>query len=174
MVGTESSWKACRQRTHSTRRRRNVLAAERNCFGRAYEKRTLPRTFGLPRIVDANSSFNVQKGKNGQKLSTCGPWTVLRARRIREKVIGRTRTIFARSVWCRRHSLAPLMLHEPSGDHCRSKLLHPLIQDGAGLLSEIGRVSEARKLVTLQRIARSGKQEFPRGTDVVSGHVIFS
>jgi hypothetical protein len=174
MVGTELSWKACRQRTHSTRRRRNALAAEPNCFDRKYKTRTLPRTFGLPRIVDAKSSVSAQKAKNRQKLSACGRRTVLQARRICEKIIGHTRTIFARSIWCRRRGLAPLMLDKPSGDHCRSKFLYPLIQDGAGFLSEICRMSETRKLVTLQRIARSGKQEFPRGTDVVSGHVIFS
>jgi len=165
--------KTHKQLTDSGERFNSGRVEAANCFVRDHAQRTLRRALDQVHLCEPKAAFAFRKDKNKPQILRCGPRTARRAHRIREEIIGRARSIFAlRFVRRRRHDLSPLLFQKPSGHHCRSKLLHPLVQDRAGLLSQIGCKSESREFVTLQRIARSRQQEFPRRTSVVSGHVI--
>jgi len=55
------------------------------------------------------------------------------------------------------------LFDEAAGEHGRGVFLEPLIEQGGDLLAEIGGVAEARKLIGLQSIARSGEKKLPGG-----------
>ena len=87
-------------------------------------------------------------------------------RSIRKKVIGHGMSIFGErfaggSVFHRLWRALPL-LHQPARQHGRGVFFQPGVEQLSDLLAEIGGVAQARKLVTLQRIARSRVQELPR------------
>ena len=63
------------------------------------------------------------------------------------------------------------LLDEPAREHGAGVLFHPLIEQSANLLAEIGGVSEARKFVALERIARSREKKLPRRLGWGTGHV---
>ena len=166
--------KTHKQLTGSGERFNSGRVEAANCFVRNHRQRTLRRALDQVHLGEPKAAFAFWKDKNARQILRCRARTARRAHRIREKIIGRTRGIFA--LWFvrrGRRDLAPFLFQKPSGHHCRSKLLHPLVQDRAGLLSQIGCKSESREFVALKRIARSRQQEFPRRTGVVSGHVIF-
>jgi hypothetical protein len=110
----------------------------------------------------------------------------LRARLIREKIIGhgvcgliprfpgrrafigahRSRRAFALLARC----WALALLHQPARQHGRGIFFQPGIQQLRDLLAQIGRVAKPRKLVALQGIARSRKQELPGRLGFVGAH----
>ncbi len=101
----------------------------------------------------------------------CGARILLRQRRIREEVIGRTIAVLGlRSTRARGENLARLMLHQPASEHGGGKFLHPLIQHRAHLLAKIRGVSQARKFVALETVTRCRQQELPRGECMTAGH----
>ena len=98
------------------------------------------------------------------------------ARSIREKIIGhsmrglasrftgsRSPVIARRLLACRASRGGVLaFLHQPARQHGRGVFFQPGVEQLSDLLAEIGGVAQARKLVTLQGIARSRVQELPR------------
>ena len=62
------------------------------------------------------------------------------------------------------------LLDQPAREHGASVFFHPLIEQSANLLAEIGGMREARKLVALKRIARSREKKFPRRLGWGTGH----
>ena len=62
------------------------------------------------------------------------------------------------------------LLDEPAGEHGGSVFLHPLIEQSANLLVEIGGVGKTGKFVALERIARRREKELPRRLGSWTGH----
>ena len=54
------------------------------------------------------------------------------------------------------------LFDQPARQHGCRVLLDPFIEKSGNLLSKIGRMTEAREFITLQRSARSREQELPR------------
>jgi hypothetical protein len=63
------------------------------------------------------------------------------------------------------------LLDQPSRQHGAGVLFHPLIEQSANLLAEIGGMSKTRKFVALERIARSREKKLPRRLGWGRGHV---
>jgi hypothetical protein len=61
-------------------------------------------------------------------------------------------------------------LEKHASDHGVGILVDPLIEERIDFLAEIGGVSEARKLVTVQSVAGSGEEKFPRWLGAARGH----
>jgi hypothetical protein len=93
---------------------------------------------------------------------------------VSEKIIGRTGAIdvlavgAGRGIACIRGALA--LGDEPARYGSRGVFFEPLIHQRSDLLAEVGGVTKARQLVTLQAVARSSKQELPGGLGMVTGH----
>lgn len=93
---------------------------------------------------------------------------------IRKKIIGhRMHSIAAR--WGARKDVrgprgAFPLLEKPPGQHGRGVFLHPLIDQRANFLPEIGGVSQTRKLKALQGVPRSREKELPRWQSRAGGH----
>jgi hypothetical protein len=62
------------------------------------------------------------------------------------------------------------MTNADASDHGVGILVDPLIEERIDFLAEIGGVSEARKLVTVQSVAGSGEEKFPRWLGAARGH----
>ena len=62
-------------------------------------------------------------------------------------------------------------LEEHASDHGVGIFVEQLIDKRIDFLAEIGGVAEARKFVTVQSVAGSGKEEFPRRLGAAGGHV---
>lgn len=62
------------------------------------------------------------------------------------------------------------LLDQPAREHGAGVLFHPLIEQGANLLAEIGGVAKAREFVTLKRVARSREKKLPRRLGWGTGH----
>ena len=118
--------------------------------------------------------------------SRAGAKSGLRARSIREKIIGhgvcgiapriagrrgfmvahRSRRAFA--LLARGRMLA--LLHQPARQHSRGTFFQPAIQQLRDLFAEIGRVAKPRKLIALQGIAGSGEKKLPGRLGFTSAH----
>ena len=93
--------------------------------------------------------------------------------RIGKKVIGRGNDVrglfcagrrgFARS----RGVLA--LINQPTGYGCGGIFFKPLVHQRADLFAKVGGMAEARELITLQAITRSGQQKLPGGAGGGSG-----
>lgn len=82
----------------------------------------------------------------------------------------RRKQSLARSVFRdARRTLA--LLDQPAREHGAGVLFHPLIEQRANLLAEIGGVGKARELVALERVARSREKKLPRRLGWGTGHV---
>jgi hypothetical protein len=98
-------------------------------------------------------------------------------RGIREKIIGhgwsaiRFGLAGSRRVDLRRTGT---LLHQPARQHGGGIFLEPLVEQGVDLLSKVGGVAQPRQFITLQTIARSGKQKFPGRLRLVARHGCFS
>jgi len=97
-----------------------------------------------------------------------------RDRALRKKVIGRSRAAFpdgfrGGSV-LRRLMRTLAMFHQPARQHSGRIFLHPEIEQRANFLPEIGGMAKARKLVTLQGVARCREKELPRRLGSVVVH----
>ena len=117
-------------------------------------------------------------------FTSCGAANYIKRRgSIRKNIIGhatgnaggrgmpvRLKQFLARGV--RGVAWRPLaLLDEPPREHGASVLFHPLIEQRANLLAEIGGMAETRKLIALQRIARCREKELPRRLGVGTRHV---
>jgi hypothetical protein len=174
MAGLFLYGKAHKQFTDSGKRFNSGNVEAAKCFDREREALTLHHALDRVHLGESKTVFSSKKDKNALRILSRRPRTARRPLGILEEVIGRARGIFAFCFARRRgHDVAALMFQKPSRHHRRSKFLHPLVKDWTGLLSKIGGKGKARKFVTLQSIARSRQQEFPRGAGVVSGHVIY-
>jgi hypothetical protein len=67
--------------------------------------------------------------------------------------------------------IAFAQLEEHASDHGVRIFVNPLIEKRIDFLTQIGGVTKARKFVTVQGVAGSGKEEFPRRLGAAGGHV---
>jgi len=66
--------------------------------------------------------------------------------------------------------IALAQLEENASDHGVGILIDPLIQQRIDFLAQIGGVTQTRKFVTVQSVAGSGEEEFPRRLGAAGGH----
>lgn len=82
-------------------------------------------------------------------------------RRSGRGVAVRGKQPFARSVFGK--AGRPFALFDqPAREHGAGVLFHPLIEQSANLLAEIGGMTETREFVALERVARSREKKLPR------------
>ena len=62
------------------------------------------------------------------------------------------------------------LLDEQASEHGAGVFLHPLVEQSANLLAEIGGVGKTRKFIALKRIARRREKELPRRLGSWTGH----
>ncbi|HYY72160.1 MAG TPA: hypothetical protein VE778_01070 [Candidatus Bathyarchaeia archaeon] len=62
------------------------------------------------------------------------------------------------------------LFDQPAREHGAGVFFHPLVEQGANLLAEIGGMGKAREFVTLERIARRREKKFPRRLGLGTGH----
>ena len=62
------------------------------------------------------------------------------------------------------------LLDQPAREHGAGVLFHPLIEQRANLLAEIGGMGKTRKFVALERIPRSREKKLPRRLGWGTGH----
>lgn len=149
-------------------------AMTRGCGQTKHHGLSTPMSLAKSSRLGGKSHGKVQNER--RKIVITSRWAAICERRygpLREIVIGRAHAVIARrpvrgnGVVRDRRALA--LLHQPAREHGGGVLLDPLIEQRANLPAEIGGVAEARKLVALQRGARSGEQEFPRGLRFMNG-----
>ncbi len=63
------------------------------------------------------------------------------------------------------------LFDEPAGEQGAGVLFHPLIEQSANLLAEIGSMGKTGKFIALERIARGREKELPRRLGLGTGHV---
>lgn len=63
------------------------------------------------------------------------------------------------------------LFDQPAREHGAGILFHPLIEQSANLLAEIGGMTETRKFVALERVAGSREEKLPRRLGWGTGHV---
>ncbi len=122
--------------------------------------------------------FNGDVRASSQKMgfTSCGAPSCRRRRgSIRKNIIGhrmpfRFEQFLARGV-LRGARRAFALLDEPASEHGAGIFFHPLIEQGANFLAEIGGMAETGKLVALERIARSREKKFPRRLSLGARHV---
>jgi len=66
--------------------------------------------------------------------------------------------------------IAFAQLEEHASDHGVGILVNPLIEKRIDFLTQIGGVTKARKFVTVQSVAGSGEEKFPRRLGAAGGH----
>jgi hypothetical protein len=66
--------------------------------------------------------------------------------------------------------IALAQLEEHASDHGVGIFVDPLIEEGIDFLAQIGGVTKARKFVTVQSVAGSGEEKFPRRLGAARGH----
>ncbi len=126
---------------------------------------------GIGDIFSTRASNKLQNPcKNSGRAAIYGR----RGGSIRKKVIGhRMRSIapgFRVGKDVGRTGRAISLLQEQARQHGGSVLLHPLVQQSADFLAEIGGMREPRQLKTLQGVPRSGKKELPGWLGRAGGH----
>jgi len=136
---------------------------------------TLPEPNGRHLVsARAGGKLRIERRKIGftsSRASVCGR----RDGPIRKKIIGHGMSIFrerfsSESIFRRLLRTLPLF-HQPARQHGGGVFLHPKVEKRADLLAEIGGMAETREFKTLQRVARSGEKELPRGLGLVVVHV---
>src|SRR5579859_6387414 len=149
-------------------------------------RRTPGNRFGKSAGLAGNAPKSCRTARFLGCRSRTGPKFGWRARCIREKIIGRSRSALSAGfrgsspfVASRRVSRkigvladggALALLHQPAGQHRGAILLQPGVQQLSDLLAEIGGVAEPGKFITLQRIAGSGEQKLPGRLGFVRAH----
>jgi hypothetical protein len=121
--------------------------------------------------------FNATTRKKSQKTCKTSGWAAvygLRGSSIRKKIIGHgMRSIvvgLAGGKYIRHPGSALTLLQKQAREHGGSVFFHPLIEQSANFLAEIGSVSETRQFKALQGVPRSGKKELPRWLSRSGGH----
>ena len=131
------------------------------------------RTFGRENSCGGNS-LTASLRREASRHSSCrSARSMLRARGIREEIIGHRMTSFLPGNGCRRLGRFTFaVFHEPTREHGGRSLLNPLIHEGSHLLAKIRGMAQAREFVRLKTVARGGQQKFPRRLNVVAGHSV--
>ena len=125
-------------------------------------RHVLRRPLDLDCVFVVSNYFRSAKNLLTASNSPSFTETCLRRRRIREEIIGRTSGLSLVSIAARRQDFARLMLHQPTRQHGRGKLFHPLIEHWGNFLSQIGRVAQSRQFIALKTVTRCGQEELPR------------
>ena len=103
--------------------------------------------------------------RRGGERSIAAARNVWASESIRQKIIGHRMAVcgsrfgggLVRSgLGFRGENRAFALLDQPAGDHGVGVFVEPLVEQGRDLLTEIGRVTEAREFVALQGVAGSG------------------
>src|SRR5579871_1673090 len=119
MLGAALRWETEHQGVHSREVRNARCVEAENRFDRERSLRTRLHILDQAHRGDAKTVWDARIEKNAPEISSCGTRTVLRPRRIREKIIGRTIGVFrlrcGSSVRRGGRRLAPLMLQKPAG-----------------------------------------------------------
>ena len=98
---------------------------------------------------------------------------------IRQKIIGHRMAVggnrpgnylLRRSLDVGGAHVAFAQLEEHTSDHGVGIFVDPLIEERIDFLAQIGGVTQARKFVTVQGVARSGEEEFPRRLGAAGSH----
>jgi hypothetical protein len=114
-----------------------------------------------------------------RKMAITSCWTAVgrgRSRPIRKNVIGHAIPVRILGEQIRERNgfvgvrSALALVHQKAREHGFGIFLDPLLEERGDLLAEIGGVAEAREFEALKRVARSGKQEFPRELGFMNGH----
>src|SRR5208282_3839162 len=120
------------------------------------------------------SSAAVNKRQNPYKTSEGAAVYGLRGGSIRKKIIGHGMRAFSAQIACRKHVRRPdgpfALLEKPARQHGGGVLLHPLIEQRANFLAEVGRVGQTGQFKALQGVSRSGKKELPGWLRRACGH----
>src|SRR5271169_4336847 len=151
----------------------NSVARAAGAFARA--QRSTPSASGAKQSISGMfSSKAANKLQNTYKTSGRATIYGLRGGSIRKKIIGHGMRAFvvqfARGKHVRRPGGAFSLFEKPARQHGGGVFLHPLINQRANFLAEIGGVRETRQFKTLQGIPRSREQELPRRLSRASGH----
>ncbi len=117
-------------------------------------------------IGDIFSAKATSKQRNPLKISGRGAVYGPRGGSIRKKIIGHgMRSVLAGlggGKYLGRPCGALALLHQPSRQHGGGVFLHPLIDQSANFLTEIGGVGQTRQFKALQGVPGSGEKELPR------------
>jgi len=122
--------------------------------------------------AERNQELTEKQHRNGETLRV-PTGTVARSESIRQKIIGHRIGSASsgfrggRLLWTENRDLA--LANQPAREIGGGIFVEPLIEQRGNLLAQIGGVAEARKLIALQGIARSGEKEFPRRLGARSG-----
>jgi hypothetical protein len=120
------------------------------------------------------SSTAANKLQNPYKTSEGAAVYGLRGGSIRKKIIGHGMRAFVAQISGTKHIRRPgcplALVEKPARQHGGGVLLHPLIQQSANFLAEIGRVGQTGQFKTLQGVSRSGKKELPGWLRRACGH----
>ena len=111
---------------------------------------------------------------HGAGETLCTPaGTVMRSETIRQKIIGHRIAAaagrFGHGRLFRPEDRDLALPNQPPRQVSRGVFVEPLIQQRGNLLPQIGGMAQARKLITLQGIARRREKEFPRRLGARSG-----
>ena len=161
----ETRWWETLARTGSARAESAFARAPRNTLS------------GSKANQNVRDMFSARSSKRVQKTRKTSGWAAiygLRASSIRKKIIGHgMRPIppgFGRGERVGHPRGAFALLHQPSRQHGGCIFLHPLIQQSANFLAEIGSMSQTRQFKTLQGVSGSGKKELPGRLRRARGH----
>ena len=117
--------------------------------------------------------------RRGGERSITAARNVWASESIRQKIIGHRMAVcgsrfgggLVRSgLGFRGENRALTLFDQPARDHCVGVFVEPLVEQGRDLLTEIGRVTEAREFVALQGVAGSGEKEFPGRLGAIGVH----
>lgn len=132
------------------------------------------RCIAEPSIVAIFRPGAIKKLPNAYKTSGLAPVFGLWSGPIRKKVIGhgmrRVAARFALGKHFRNAQRAFTLLQKQPREGCVGVVVHPLIDQRANFLAEIGGMREPRQFKALQRILRSREKKLPRGLGRTNGH----
>ncbi len=168
-----------------------VALARCECEGTVHLlRRRLLRTLVSPWLGRSENGITwLEKNIDTRKSRAASSRTArmgLRSRLIREEIIGYRmrarrgvravqpvgRPRFRAGLRLRDVERALMLLHEPAREHSGGIFLQPRVQQLADLLAKIGGMTEPRKFVALERIARCREQKLPGRLRPVHGHFI--
>jgi len=122
-------------------------------------------------IFSSTTAHNLQKT---YKSSGWAPIYALRGCSIRKKIIGRGMCSVAPGLgfgeWLRSARRPLTLLQKQARQHGGGVFFHPLIQQGADFLADIGGVRETRQFKALQGVSRGREEKLPGRPGLSGGH----
>jgi hypothetical protein len=145
-------------------------------------RRGSEETHGIPQRTLAVNNVRAKREPNNEKpeprtraRSGMGARIRLRSESIRQKIIGprlgAAISGFGGLGLAASGDSALTLFDEPTSEIGCGVFFEPLVKECGDLLAQIGGVGQAGKLVGLERIARGGEKEFPRGLNTDLRHV---